>query len=70
MYRYGTSRETGVAARVVSGGFGKVFAGAPCTPEKTMFQTPPAQLPRLLSRVYHCCWETEDAWPVTFVSAI
>jgi len=35
-----------------------------------MFHTPPAQLPSVLSRVYHCCWETEAAWPLTLVSAM
>src|SRR5687768_9821285 len=69
-YRYGTSRETGVVARVVSGGFGNVVGGAPGVPEKTMFQTPPAQLPRLLSRMYHCCCEMEAVWPDTFESAM
>src|SRR5882757_2877269 len=45
MKRYGTSRETGVVASVVSGGLGNVLAGAPTVPENTMFHTPPAQLP-------------------------
>src|ERR1041384_676803 len=70
MNRYGTSRETGVVASVVSGGLGNVFDGAPPTPENTMFHTPPAQLPRLVSRVYHCCCETDDAWAETLVSAM
>jgi hypothetical protein len=35
-----------------------------------MFQTPPAQLPKVLSRVYHCCCETEAVWPETLVSAM
>ena len=35
-----------------------------------MFQTPPAQLPRLLSRVYHCCCEMDAVSPETFVSAM
>src|ERR1700743_3564780 len=48
--RYGTSREMGVVASVVSGGFGNVVAGAPLVPEKTMFQTPPFQLPSAESR--------------------
>ena len=55
---------------MVYGGFGKVFAGAPCTPEKTMFQTRVAELPRLLSRVYHCCWENGLHWPTTRLSAM
>lgn len=48
-----------MVASTVSGGAGKVLAGAPWTPEKTMFHTPPSQLPRPLSRVYHCCWEID-----------
>ena len=70
MNRYGTSRETGVVPNVVSGGFGNVFAGAPVVPENTMFHTPPDQLPKLVSRVYHCCWEIDAVWPETFVSAM
>jgi hypothetical protein len=70
MNRYGTSRETGVVPSVVSGGFGNVFDGAPPVPENTMFQTPPVQLPKLESRVYHCCCETDEVWPETLVSAM
>jgi hypothetical protein len=44
-YRNGFSRETGVVPSVVIGGDGKVDAGAPCTPENTMFQTEPFQPP-------------------------
>ena len=44
-YRYGFSRITGVVATVVYGGFGKLCAGAPCTPENTMFHTPFWPLP-------------------------
>ena len=57
-----------MVASTVSGGFGKLWAGAPVTPENTMFQTPPDQLPKLLSLEYHCCWDTEETWPVTLVS--
>jgi hypothetical protein len=57
-------------ASVVSGGFGNVVAGAPLVPEKTMFQTPPFQLPSAESRVYHCCCDTDAACPATFVSAM
>src|ERR1041384_245008 len=70
MNRYGTSRETGGVATVVSGGLGNVFEGAPLTPENTMFNTPPDQVPRLESRVYHCCCETDEAWAETLVSAM
>ena len=34
---------------MVIGGVGKLWAGAPVTPENTMFQTEPLQLPKLLS---------------------
>lgn len=51
-----------MVASVVSGGFGNVVAGAPLVPEKTMFQTPPFQLPSCESRVYHCCCEIDAAW--------
>ncbi len=47
----------GLVGRVVYGGFWKLLAGAPCTPENTMFQTEPFQLPMVLSRVNHCCCE-------------
>src|SRR5271155_1416480 len=33
-----------------------------------MFQTPPAQLPSVLFRVYHCCCEQGLTLPVTTVS--
>ena len=59
-----------MVARVVIGGVGKLCAGAPVTPENTMFQTEPDQLPKLLSLEYHCCCDTEDAWPETLVSAM
>ena len=55
--RYGRSRLTGVAARVVYGGFGKVWAGAPRTPENTWFHTALLQPPTTPSRVSHCCWD-------------
>ena len=45
------SRATGVVASVVIGGLGKLCAGAPFTPENTMFHTEPDQLPRVLSLV-------------------
>ena len=64
------SRAVGVVARVVIGGLGKLCAGAPFTPENTMFHTEPLQLPKLLSFEYHCCWETLEAWPVTMLSAM
>src|SRR3954454_24921839 len=51
-YRNGFSRETGVDPSVVYGGLGKLCAGAPWTPENTMFQTEPVQLPNVLSREY------------------
>src|ERR1700759_5418759 len=56
--RYGFSRLTGVAARVVYGVAGKpLSSGAPCTPEKTWFQTAFDQLATTLLRVSHCCCE-------------
>src|SRR5205085_2115578 len=69
-YRNGFSRETGVVSSVVYGGFGKLCAGAPCTPEKTMFQTPLSQLPIALSLVYHCCCEYGPTWPSMRLSAM
>ena len=69
-YRYGTSRAVGVVASVVIGGLGKLWAGAPVTPENTMFHTEPLQLPKLLSAEYHCCCDTLDTWPETLVSAM
>lgn len=69
-YRNGFSRETGVVSSVVYGGSGKLWAGAPSTPENTMFQTPLSQLPIALSRVYHCCWEYGPTWPSIRESAM
>lgn len=69
-YRKGFSRETGVVASVVYTGFGKPCAGAPWTPENTMFQTPLSQLPIALSRVYHCCCEYGWTWPSIRLSAM
>ena len=59
-----------MVASVVIGGLGKLCAGAPFTPENTMFQTEPDQLPKLLSREYHCCCDTVETWPVTLLSAM
>jgi hypothetical protein len=56
-YRYGFSRVTGLCATTVYGGFGKLCAGAPTTPENVMFHTPLPQPPIWLSRVSHCCCE-------------
>src|SRR6202034_2195055 len=64
------SRATGVVASVVIGGLGKLCAGAPATPENTMFHTEPDQLPKLLSREYHCCCDTEEPGPEPWVSAM
>ncbi len=69
MYRYGFSRVTGVVDSVVQL-FEKSFAGAPCTPENTMFQFPPCQLPSEEFRVYHCCWDPLVTVPSTFESAM
>jgi hypothetical protein len=38
--------------------------------ENTMFHTEPFQLPKLLSREYHCCWDAVETWPVTLLSAM
>ena len=35
-----------------------------------MFQTEPLQLPKLLSREYHCYCDTDDTCPETLVSAM
>ena len=59
-----------MVASVVIGGVGKLCAGAPFTPENTMFHTEPFQLPKLLSLEYHCCCDAEETWPVTLVSAM
>ena len=55
---------------MVYGGFGKLCAGAPCTPENTMFQTPLIQPPIVLSRVYHCCCEYGPTVPMIRLSAM
>lgn len=70
MYRNGFSRETGVLSRVVYGPLSKLVAGAPCTPENVMFQTPLVQPPTELSRVYHCCCEYGPTVPSIFESAM
>ncbi len=61
---------TGVCAIVVYGGFGKLCAGAPTTPENTMFHTPLTQPPTWLSRVNHCCCEYGPTVPVIRLSAM
>ena len=68
--RYGFSRITGVVATVVYGGLGKLCAGAPCTPTKTLFQTAFWLLPMLESRVNHCCWENGCSAPMIRLSAM
>src|SRR5215471_10316817 len=35
-----------------------------------MFHTEPFQLPKLLSREYHCCCDTDETWPLTLLSAM
>ena len=55
---------------MVYGGEGKLLAGAPSTPEKTMFHTPLVQPPMVLSRVYHCCWEYGPTVPSILLSAM
>lgn len=64
---YGFSAIVGVAATVVNGptvgsadplGAGpQCDGGAPSTPLKTMFQTPPPHAPTVQSRENHCCCE-------------
>ncbi len=56
-------------ASVVTGGVGKDVAGAPTTPENTVFQPPPDQPPTSLSRVYHCCCPPVATAPSTRLSA-
>ena len=60
MVMYGFSEIVGVCATVVVGAaplLPQCDAGAPSTPENTMFQTPPVKLFTVLSRANHCCWE-------------
>jgi hypothetical protein len=60
MVMYGFSEIVGVCATVVVGTaplLPQCDAGAPSTPENTMFQTPPVKLFTVLSRANHCCWE-------------
>src|SRR5437016_3965842 len=65
------SRLTGVVGSTVSRLIvGYCGTGAPCTPENTMFHTPPDQLPMELLRVYHCCCEQGFTLPVIKESAI
>ena len=64
-YRNGFSRVTGLVSSVVYGGgsYGVVendWGGAPCTPEKTWFQTPLDQPPTLLSRTRNCCCDAQN----------
>jgi hypothetical protein len=49
--------DAGGCGTTVYGGFGKLLAGAPVTPENTMFHTPLTQPPTCESRVNHCCCE-------------
>src|SRR5258708_38730914 len=55
VYRYGSSRVTGLVASVVYVGLGNDWAGAPTTPENTWFQTALVQPSILLFLVIHCC---------------
>src|SRR5689334_15109691 len=57
--RKGFSRTTGVRSTVVIGGLGKLWAGAPWVPTKTMFQLAPVQLPKVSLRDSHCCCEPD-----------
>src|SRR5580765_5480960 len=59
----------GTESIVVYGGSGKLSAGAPRVPTKTMFQFAPFQLPSSLSRVSHCCWLPDLTCPSTLESA-
>src|SRR5882757_9133943 len=54
--RNGFSRTTGDFGTEVTGGVGKVVAGALAVPTNTMFQLEPTQLPSTELRVTHCCW--------------
>src|SRR5919201_1192480 len=53
--RYGASRDTGFVSRVVYGGLGKLWGGAPTTPAKTWFPTPFVQRSTSLFRTRNCC---------------
>lgn len=59
-----------MVSSVVYGGSGKLCAGAPSTPENTMFQTAFCQPPTEESRVYHCCWEYGPTVPSMRLSAM
>src|SRR5450759_17799 len=54
-YRNGFSRDSGLVDRVVYGGVGNAWAGAPTTPANTWFQTALLQPPRLLFLTRYCC---------------
>jgi hypothetical protein len=69
-YRNGFSLITGDFGTDVTGGAGKVVAGALAVPTKTMFQLEPTQLPSDELRVTHCCWVPELIWPVSRQSAM
>ena len=48
----------------------KLVAGAPFTPENTMFQLEPLHAPYVLSREYHCCCEADSTVPSILLSAM
>ena len=64
---YGTLRAAGVAPTFVwctpLGAVENFVAGAPFTPEKTMFQLEPLELPKVLFWLYHCCWDADSTEP-------
>ena len=62
------AKAAGVEPIVVYGGDGKLLAGAPWSPTKTMFQFEPLQLPICELRVRNCCWDPDRICPSTLVS--
>src|SRR5258708_22264834 len=76
VYRYGSSRVTGLVASVVYGpphddAAGKHWAGAPTTPENTWFQTPLLQPVIWLFLISHrCCEPLVLLLPVICASAL
>src|ERR1700677_946949 len=68
--RNGFSAMIGTLSMVVKGLSGHEPPGAPCTPAKTMFHTPPSHSLHVLLRVNHCCCEPGTTFPSTLQSAM
>src|SRR6476659_1968904 len=63
MKRNGFSRMIGVLPTTVFGAPGHAAVGGLPSPTKTMFQTPPVQLPQSVFLVKNCCCDPELTCP-------